>query len=838
MANDKDPKPGSGDETLELPKPGSLVGTPGLPAEALAQAGQSIVFDVTKADAASGSQQAAPAFRGGCDLEIIRPLGKGGLGSVFVVENRSLGRMEAMKVVRSEGRTVDAQMLDLFVKEARATAQLQHPHIVRILGVGLTPDTPSFRAHHAAKQLYFTMDLVAGRTLEAILNAGGVELEVLVTRLMEIADGIAHANSHGVLHRDLKPENIMITPAAKEGEKERAVLVDFGLAGAAGMIAGTPAYMAPEQADENAALDSRTDVYGLGAVLYRMLTGKPPHEFPEGALANGSYTLHVAANEIKAPEKIVKTIPMELSTICMQALATDPVNRFQSATKFAFALAGYLELVRMRREQRREAQVKVQQAMEEKEKLDDLGKALKKKQQELDRLNKEIPSSAPVEAKRPIRECERAIKALEQEVIDSEAAVNTCLTEALQLDSENVDARIQKCIIYWRQFLDAEWLGDERKMKFAAGVVRSFDPHGVFKRMLEGKGTLTVTTVPEGATVELYRYEENEDGIVAPVPYQPGYCLGETPLRKFPLPMGSYLVILRKEGYTDTRYPVVISRLKAWQGEVELRRVTPGFIYVPAGEFVYGGDQPRSPGADDKEIINLPGFEIGEYPVTCGEYLAFLNNLLATGVPVHEVRKRVPRNDRGPYWKYDEQTHQFLLEYPDGCEKLPWEWDPRQPVVGISQNDAVAYCEWLNKKEETLHASRSTLHARLFRLPTEREWEKAARGADGRRYPWGNVPEPQFANCTEADVPGAHRLKPIGSSIHDRSVYGVSGCVGGVCDWTADTPEDSGGRTIYRGGAWNQGIALSTVCIRNAILSAEMRPHVGFRIVCELNLIE
>lgn len=596
----------------------------------------------------------------------------------------------------------------------------------------------------------------------------------------------------------------------------------------------------------------------------------------------------------------------------MRCLEKDPANRFQKVARaeggtrnddptLIEAIEDFLDSAREHERAVERAQVKTIRGLICGQRLNHLQRAIGSQEKVIKKLKEEIQGHEPMEKKRPIRAAEDKLTRYAEVADQWERRYVRLLDEALANDAKNIHARRALALHFWGKFLEAEAIGDKKRMATCADMITRLGIPALIAA-LKGDGSLKLISNPVGATAYIFKCVKNSDGIMVPVPYSPplalgedrgevpgkllgnpndphfirlqegsdlfplplgegegevsdwmkGCCLGETPLKKFPLPMGSYLVILRKEGYTDTRYPVMISRLKAWQGEVELRRVMPGFIYVPAGEFVYGGDQPRSPGADDKEVVNLPGFEIAEFPVTCGEYLEFLNDCLKKDVSlprgsetsesetgsrglqpasIADILKRVPR-DAKPYWKYDEEERKFLLEYPDGRDQLPWQWDPHQPVVGISQQDANAYCEWLNRRSPRL-AGEGEGEVKKYRLLTEREWEKAARGVDSRRYPWGNVPEPQFANCTEADAPGAHCLKPIGSSIHDRSVYGVSGCAGGVSDWTADTPEDAGGRTVYRGGAWNQRLSLATTCIRQAIFAPEVRAHVGFRVVCD-----
>lgn len=255
----------------------------------------------------------------GAAYVIERELGGGGMSRVFVATESALGRRVVIKVLPPEfAQTVSA---DRFNHEIRVAAKLQHPHIVPLLTAG-----------HAEGLLYYTMPLVEGETLRDRLTRAG-ELPVLEACqiLKEVARALGYSHRHGIVHRDIKPENILLS----EGE---AQVSDFGIAKALaastdgeslttrGLVLGTPAYMAPEQAAADAGVDARADIYSLGVVAYEMLTGSTP--FSERT-AQGM----MAAHAVRRPEPLTErrpAVPARLGSLVMRMLEKHPADRPQT----------------------------------------------------------------------------------------------------------------------------------------------------------------------------------------------------------------------------------------------------------------------------------------------------------------------------------------------------------------------------------------------------------------------------------------------------------------------------------------------------------------------------
>jgi serine/threonine protein kinase len=248
--------------------------------------------------------------------KILEKLGEGGMGVVYKAEDITLGRTVALKFLPPE-LTRDAAARGRFIQEARAASALDHPNICTIHEVAQTDDGQTFIA----------MAYYEGEDLKSKIERGPLKLDEALEIAAQIAQGLAKAHGQGIVHRDIKPANILIT---KDGLVK---IVDFGLAKLAGLkltktgrTLGTAQYMSPEQA-RGEAVDARSDIFSLGAVLYEMLTGK--HAFP------GEYeqaTLYAIMNEEPEPVTAVRSgIPMELERIVEKCLEKNPAERHQTA---------------------------------------------------------------------------------------------------------------------------------------------------------------------------------------------------------------------------------------------------------------------------------------------------------------------------------------------------------------------------------------------------------------------------------------------------------------------------------------------------------------------------
>jgi eukaryotic-like serine/threonine-protein kinase len=299
-------------------------------------------------NAPPAGDKARPAPAGNVRLDLgdrytkVSVLGRGGMGTVLAARDQVLRREIAVKVLDPKLQAVP-ELMEGFVEEAKLTAQLDHPNIVPVHDFG----------HDGSGSVYFTMRRIRGKTLhdvlqDPVLMPGSSErLSVALEVFLKVCDAVAFAHSRGVLHRDIKPENVMV---GSFGEvylvdwgvasvlKDRSGAVDLSrppdslLAKAQEWMVGTPQYMAPEMArSEMHLVDERTDIFGLGAMLYEIVTGQAPYDGPEDEVLE-------RARACKAPPPSAfreAYVPQHLSRVVMKAMAESREDRYQTATELA-----------------------------------------------------------------------------------------------------------------------------------------------------------------------------------------------------------------------------------------------------------------------------------------------------------------------------------------------------------------------------------------------------------------------------------------------------------------------------------------------------------------------
>ena len=258
---------------------------------------------------------------------VIRKLGTGGMAEVYAAKHELMDRNAAIKLLLPEMSARD-DIVRRFFQEAQAAARIEHPGIVQVFDVGYTPDG----------RAYLVMEQLAGEPLSRRLQRqGALSLEETIILMRQLAGAIECAHGRGIIHRDLKPDNLFLVPDPDLPRGERVKVLDFGLAKlletstspmeltAQGAVFGTPSYMAPEQCQSAANVDSRADLYSIGCIFYACLCGRPPFT------GNGMAMLmaHIAQAPVP-PRQHVAAIPPAIDALILQLLEKDPARRVPS----------------------------------------------------------------------------------------------------------------------------------------------------------------------------------------------------------------------------------------------------------------------------------------------------------------------------------------------------------------------------------------------------------------------------------------------------------------------------------------------------------------------------
>lgn len=287
------------------------------------------------------------------EFEQLRFHAQGGLGTVYIARDRQLNRDVALKFIH-EMRATDKVSRERFLLEAEVTGRLEHPGVVPVHGLGETRDG----------RLFYAMRFIRGETLETAIRRyhhethgkaadteRRLEFRALLNRFIAVCNTIAYAHIRGIIHRDLKPENILLGPygetlvadwglalpvgrdehARNSGERTLVPSVGSDTGDSSGQCAGTPAYMSPEQASGSPELGPSSDIYGLGAVLYKILAGKSPF----GGKQPLEIIAKVRSGSFAPPRQINPAAPPALNAICLKAMAFEPQNRYRTALELA-----------------------------------------------------------------------------------------------------------------------------------------------------------------------------------------------------------------------------------------------------------------------------------------------------------------------------------------------------------------------------------------------------------------------------------------------------------------------------------------------------------------------
>ncbi len=783
----------------------------------------------------------APTLSGGPSAEtrfqLVSPLARGGMGEVWRALDTRLGREVALKTVLP----TLAENADIFRRlrtEAELTAQLRHPGVLCVIDAGIFPDG----------RYWYTMPIVEGRTFSAEITLAHAQVQAgtrapasalhhLTSSFQRICQIVAYAHERGIIHRDLKPANLMV------GRFGEIFVMDWGLAKALdaldgrpeaagvdpvmllsptsethyGAVMGTPAYMPPEQAAGRLdAVNRRSDVYALGAVLWHMLAGAPPV---------------VAGTDPSGRPDPLRADPA-LWGIALEALASEPAQRPADAGELAAAVEAWLDgaVRRAAAVRHLESARRRHGALAERREVAlALRRAAAEDRQRLGPRATEAEKRACWRAEDEAASLERACRV---EAVEIELALRLALTESPDL----LEARDLLASGYRVRLIEAEAAGDAAAAAEAETLLRATGAPAHLA-WLDAGATLTLVTAPAGAAVACAPLVEVDRRRT------PGQAvpLGVTPLSPCALPRGRHLVTVTAPGRAPLTLPVVAER----EGFVTLGApasplvlppagdLGPDDVLVPAGDFVYGGD-PHTAEPLPRRTVWVDAFIVRRHPVTLGEFIEFLDALTIAGQSdrADALAPRLP-----PLVVGDNPVRPLpkdaagLRRLPPGLAHLSG-----YPVLDVTWHAAVAYADWL-----ALHTGQP------WRLLHEVEREKAARGTDARLHPWGDFADPAWYRSAVSDPAGPLPV-PVDACPADGSVYGVMGLAGNVRDWCLNVwetdggpfdgdrlvltrPADDDGRyRAVRGGAWNASPQLGRSCERFVGWPGERYPTTGFRL--------
>ena len=769
--------------------------------------------------------------------EISRKLGAGGMASVYLAREIALEREVAIKVL-PQSFLRDKQFVTRFKREAQVAANLEHPHIVRIYRIGVEENL-----------VYFVMSFIPGGAIsDQIKKRGALPVDEIVQWGMDVSSALGYAHDHGVIHRDLKPDNIMLD------KSKRAVVMDFGIARAGqgtgltqtGAVIGTPQFMSPEQA-RGQKIDSRSDIYSMGLVLYQMATGTLPFTADDAASL-----MYMHVHEVPEPPDVRNPkVPAWLRDIILKCLAKNPDDRFGHAKELRLALAEHKApeltektIVQKRAEEKKgkgvwiaaaiviiaaaaagwfflnsqkkpaeETMAPQREAVEQpavqpapateqpQVNADDLAyqqAEMINTRQAFSTYIEKYPEGAHADAARAKIV---AFNAEEQKRLEQEKAAADKRREEEQRLAE------QRRQVDEKQRQAAERLDDDAYTQaLTVNTIQSFtsylQSYPVGRHVEEARGKLTGLNAQ---AAEADQAQAAEDAKRDDAAFR---MAADTNTKEA---LSTYLISFPAGLHADEARTMIdtISEREAFREKigVDLSALSITLVDIPPGSFRMGSND----GEDDEKpvrTVSVSGFSMSATEITQGQYIAVMN-------------------DNPSFHKLDDNN----------------------PVERLTWKEAVTFCNRLSEKLNlescyNLSSGACDMSKNGFRLPTEAEWEYACRAGTGTEYNTG-AGESALNRAAWYQRNSAETTHPVAQKTANS--WGLYDMHGNVWEWTNDrygkrsyetdtntkdpTGVPNGKNMVLRGGSWLDNPKDCRASKRREYEPDKKYSDIGFRIL-------